>query len=92
MPRTCFNSSASRDPVIVIHLGGAYEDREASVNRFVDVLRDETEILRSLALENDERVWNAAEVLDAAERLGVAGVGVIVDNLHHALNPGPPSI
>jgi predicted TIM-barrel fold metal-dependent hydrolase len=37
-----------------------------------------------LALENDERFWTVRDVLQVAERLGVP---VIVDTLHHALNP-----
>ncbi len=94
-----FDAIGSRDPVTVIHLGGAYEDRGASMDRFVSVLCGEPGVLRTLALENDERVWNVAEAVEAAERLGdfesmgaMGRVGVIVDNLHHTINPGELSL
>jgi UV DNA damage endonuclease len=79
----------SRDGVVVLHLGGAHGDREASKRRLVDSLRDEPEILRFLALENDERTWTVAETVEVARLLGVPA---IVDTLHHALNPGALSL
>lgn len=75
----------SQDGVIVLHLGGAHGDREAAKERLVDSLREESEILRFLALENDERTWTVAETVEVARLLGVPA---IVDTLHHALNPG----
>jgi UV DNA damage endonuclease len=75
----------AEDGVLVLHLGGAYGDRGRALRRFVENLRGEGEVLRYLALENDERLWPVEEVLEAAEALGVP---VVVDTLHHALNPG----
>jgi UV DNA damage endonuclease len=72
------------DSVLVLHLGGAYEDREAAARRFVEILGPEEEVLRYLAIENDERIWTVAEVTRAARFLGVPA---IADTLHHALNP-----
>jgi UV DNA damage endonuclease len=80
-----FDLVGGTDSVLVLHLGGAYEDREAAVRRFVEVLRLEEEVLRYLAIENDERIWTVAEVTGAARSLGVPA---IADTLHHALNPG----
>ncbi|MEN3000626.1 MAG: UV DNA damage repair endonuclease UvsE [Armatimonadota bacterium] len=74
----------AEDGVLVLHLGGIYDSREKSMRRFIQNLRPETEILRFLALENDERLWNLSEVLRVAEGLGVP---VILDTLHHQLNP-----
>jgi len=71
--------------VVVVHAGGAYGDKPAAAERFVDALRGEAGVLRHLALENDERIWTAGEVIGLASRLGVAA---IVDTLHHRLNPG----
>lgn len=79
----------SQDGVIVLHLGGAHGDREAAKRRLVDSLSDEPEILRFLALENDERTWTVAETVETARLLGVPA---IVDTLHHALNPGDLSL
>jgi UV DNA damage endonuclease len=73
------------DSVLVLHLGGAYEDRGAAVRRFVEVLRPEEGLLRYLAIENDERIWTVAEAVKATRSLGVSA---IADTLHHALNPG----
>jgi UV DNA damage endonuclease len=75
--------------VVVLHLGGVYGDRKGTAARFVEALRGEREVLRRLALEPDERLWTAEAVLEVAERLGVP---VVVDTLHHALNPGRLSL
>ncbi len=77
------------DAVVVLHLGGAYNDRPAAVARFVEALRAQEDILRYLALENDERIWTVGEIVGAARALGIPA---IVDNLHHALNPGGLSL
>jgi len=79
----------AEDGVLVLHLGGVYGEREGALRRFVENLRGEREVLRFLALENDERLWGVEEVLEAAEALGVP---VVVDTLHHALNPGRLSL
>ncbi len=77
------------DAVVVLHLGGAYDDRPAAVARFVEALRAQEDILRYLALENDERIWTVGEIVGAARALGIPA---ILDNLHHALNPGGLSL
>jgi UV DNA damage endonuclease len=66
-------------------MGGAYADRSASAARFVGALRPEEQILRYLALENDERVWTVAEVVETSR---VLGIPAIMDAFHHGLNPG----
>ena len=75
----------SQDSVIVLHMGGAYEDRPATAARFVETMRPETDVLRYLALENDERVWTVQEIVATANDLGVPA---IADAFHHGLNPG----
>jgi UV DNA damage endonuclease len=73
------------DAVLVLHLGGAKEGKKAAARRFVEALRPEEEVLRYLALENDERTWTVADVAEVATTLGVPA---ITDTLHHHLNPG----
>jgi len=73
------------DGVLVLHLGGAYDDKKASAKRFVETMKPETKTLRHLALENDERIWSVREVSETAAALGIPA---ITDTLHHALNPG----
>jgi len=80
-----FDFIGSPDSVLVLHLGGAYDDREAATRRFVEALLPEKVVLRYLAIENDERIWTVAETVRAARSLGVPA---IIDTLHHALNPG----
>jgi UV DNA damage endonuclease len=80
-----FDLIGSADSVLVLHMGGAYGDRHSTSARFIDVMRQQPDILRYLALENDERIWTVPEIADTADQLGVP---VIVDTLHHALNPG----
>ena len=80
-----FDMMGLDDAVVVLHLGGAYDDRSAAVARFVEALRGQEDILRYLALENDERIWTVGEIVGAARALGIPA---ILDNLHHSLNPG----
>ena len=80
-----FDLIGGDDAVVVLHLGGAYDDRPAAVARFVEALRPETGILRYLALENDERIWTVAEISHTVRALGIPA---ITDNLHHRLNSG----
>ena len=77
------------DAVLVLHLGGKNEDKAATARRFVEVMRDEHEVLRYLALENDERVWAVPEVVETAVELGIP---TITDTLHHDLNPADLSL
>jgi UV DNA damage endonuclease len=73
------------DSVMVLHLGGSYGDKPATSARFVERLRGEPEVLKYLALENDERIWTVGEVVAAAKELGVPA---IADAFHHGLNSG----
>jgi UV DNA damage endonuclease len=80
-----FDLIGSTDSVLVLHMGGAYEDRAATARRFTEVMRPETGVLRYLALENDERVWIVPEIVETAR---VLGIPAITDAFHHGLNPG----
>jgi UV DNA damage endonuclease len=68
-----FDLIGSPDSVIVLHMGGAYEDRAASTVRFVEAMRSEPGILRYLTLENDERVWPVSAIVQTARSLGIPG-------------------
>jgi UV DNA damage endonuclease len=80
-----FDLIGSPDSVIMLHMGGAYEDRQTTASRFVETMRPESAVLRYLALENDERVWSVPEIVETALALGVPA---ITDAFHHGLNPG----
>ena len=71
---------------IVLHLGGAYGDRDAAVGRFAAVVAGlPAAVRRRLALEHDEHTFAAEEVLAVARRTGLP---VVFDWLHHAAHPG----
>ncbi len=80
-----FDLLGSDDSVMVLHMGGAYEDRAKTANRFVEVMAPHTDILKYLALENDERVWPMVDIAATATALGVAA---ILDSFHHGIHPG----
>ncbi|MEM1903155.1 MAG: UV DNA damage repair endonuclease UvsE [Pyrobaculum sp.] len=72
------------ESVVVIHIGGGYGNKRDGAKRFVEVLEENKWLRRRLAIENDERIYTAAEVLEIAETLGVA---MVFDYHHHRLNP-----
>ena len=80
-----FDLLGSDDSVMVLHMGGAHEDRAETARRFVEVMAPHANILKYLALENDERVWTIGEISTAATALGVPA---ILDSFHHAIHPG----
>lgn len=70
---------------IVLHIGGAYDDKKNSIKRFTEnykMLPDN--VKRRLVIENDDRIYNIEEVLDIGLK---AGIPVIFDNLHNQINP-----
>ncbi|HVB09569.1 MAG TPA: UV DNA damage repair endonuclease UvsE [Bacillota bacterium] len=75
---------------LVMHMGGAAGGRAAAMERFCANVRGLDGWSRGgqgggLALENDDRVWTADEVLEAADRLRLP---VVIDFLHARVNPG----
>jgi UV DNA damage endonuclease len=69
---------------IILHLGGAYGDKAGAVKRFVANVKDLPHyVQKRLTLENDERLYHIADVLETAK---VTGLPVVFDNLHHSLN------
>jgi len=74
----------SPDSVLVLHMGGSYEDKPTTAARFTETMRPEESVLKYLALENDERTWPVAEVVATARALNIPA---ITDTLHHGLNP-----
>ena len=71
---------------LVVHIGGLYAGTEsAAMDQFCAVASDLPEaVLRRLVVENDDRLFDAEEVLSAATRLRVP---VVFDWLHHHANP-----
>ncbi len=66
---------------LTLHVGGAYGDKEAAIERFTaNFARLSPRAQRVLALENDDKTYAAHEVLPLCERLGLP---MIFDYFHH---------
>ena len=75
------------DCKIILHVGGVYGDRKAAAERFIENARKlPPNVCSRLVLENDERCFNVAQVLEIAEQLRLP---VVFDLLHHSVNPAP---
>ena len=74
------------EAVLVTHVGGVYDDREAARTRWVENWHALPEAVRArLVLENDDLRFSAADVLWISERTGVR---LIFDHQHHwCFNP-----
>jgi UV DNA damage endonuclease len=66
---------------IVLHVGGVYDDREASMRRFRENFENlPANVRRRLVLENDERNYGVDDVLKLCDWLGIP---MVFDYLHH---------
>lgn len=70
---------------LVLHIGGAYGDKEEALKRFREnYKRLDENIKNRLVIENDDKIFNICELLDLGKNLGIP---VIYDNLHNEVNP-----
>lgn len=70
---------------LVLHIGGAYNDRQEAIQRFINNFKNLGEHLKDrLVLENDDRIFRIEEVLSIGQKVGAP---VIFDNLHNKINP-----
>ncbi|KAI0258578.1 UV-endonuclease UvdE-domain-containing protein [Gloeopeniophorella convolvens] len=70
-----------KDGVIIIHMGGVYGDKEATLARFKENYRTllSEDIKARLVLENDEICYNADDLLPVCEELDIP----LVFDYHH---------
>lgn len=71
---------------MILHIGGIYGDKDAAMQRFVDVCHHQlsARIRKHLIIENDDRLYTIADVLAISRQTGLP---VVFDNLHHHVNP-----
>lgn len=75
---------------IQVHLGGVYGDKPASLVRFVERWHElPAAVRRRLVVENDDRLYTAADCREVSRRTGMP---VVLDALHHRLNPDGDSL
>jgi UV DNA damage endonuclease len=71
---------------LIIHVGGAYGDKVAALERWAGaVLALPDAVRQRIVLENDERLFGVEDVLAAG---GAARVPVVLDVLHHRVYAG----
>lgn len=76
--------SAGSTSKIILHVGGGYGDKSAAIDRFYRNWNQLNDSVRNrLVLENDERIYNIADVLKIVGQLGIPAV---FDTLHHSIN------
>jgi UV DNA damage endonuclease len=74
------------DAVVILHLGGAYGDKDSAIARFIENFPRLSEAgRRRLVIENDESIYTVEDCLRVHE---ATGVRLIFDHQHHLLNPG----
>lgn len=72
-------------PRMVLHVGGLYGDKDASIKRFVEnCSRLPDTVKNSIMLENDDKIYNAEEVLNLCRRLNMP---MVLDVHHDWCNP-----
>lgn len=70
---------------IILHVGGVYGDKACAVARFTRQYRCLDSCIRQrLVIENDDRQYTVADVMNISES---EGIPVVFDNLHHQVNP-----
>jgi UV DNA damage endonuclease len=78
------------EAVVILHLGGAYGDKDAAMGRFVaNYPRLGEGGRRRLVIENDETLYTVQDCLRVHEAIGIP---VVFDHQHHLLNPGTLSL
>lgn len=71
----------NRDAVMVLHMGGTYGDKEATLNRFREnyaMLSDSVKM--RMVLENDDVSWTVHDLLPVCEELNIP---LVLDFHHH---------
>jgi UV DNA damage endonuclease len=73
------------EATVVVHIGGLYGERESALDRWARAWELLSDGARSrLGLENDERLFNVADVLELHR---LTGVRAVYDHHHARINP-----
>ncbi|ODQ52088.1 UV-endonuclease UvdE [Saitoella complicata NRRL Y-17804] len=86
LTRLGMTGQADRDAVMIIHLGGTYGDKPATLDRFrANYARLPESVKRRLVLENDDVCWSVTDLLPLCKELGVP---LVLDWHHHNIVHG----
>ncbi|MBO5182807.1 MAG: UV DNA damage repair endonuclease UvsE [Bacilli bacterium] len=73
------------NPIIVLHVGSSVFGKEKSITRFINNFkRLPKEIQNAIALENDDKIYNADDVLAICKKLNIP---FVLDYHHEICNP-----
>lgn len=72
---------ANRDAVMILHMGGVYGDKGATLDRFREnYAKLSDSVKRRLVLENDDVAWSVHDLLPICEELNIP---MVLDFHHH---------
>ncbi|KAI8141609.1 UV-endonuclease UvdE-domain-containing protein [Fennellomyces sp. T-0311] len=74
------------DSIMIIHMGGVYGDKQATLKRFEETFKKLPEpVVRRLVIENDELCYSVSDLLPVCQKLNIP---LVLDWHHHSINPG----
>lgn len=79
----------NEESIVVIHVGGAYGNKNDSVKRFINNINKNKWLKKRLAVENDERIYNSYDILKLCYDLEIP---FVFDYFHHKINYAPIKI
>ena len=69
---------------IQLHVGGVYQEKTASIRRFVDRFNKLPDLVkRRLVIENDDRNYTLQDCLQVSSKTGIP---ILLDSFHHEIN------
>ncbi|KAG5979694.1 hypothetical protein E4U55_004851 [Claviceps digitariae] len=81
LTRLRLSDQLDRDAVMILHMGGTYGDKEATLDRFrSNYSKLPAGVKKRLVLENDDVSWSVHELLPVCEELNIP---LVLDYHHH---------
>ena len=78
------NELGIKEIIIILHIGSSVFGKENSIKRFINNFNKLPKYLKeSIALENDDKIYNAIDVLNICEKLNIP---FVLDYHHHLCN------
>ncbi|CAA19577.1 endonuclease Uve1 [Schizosaccharomyces pombe] len=86
LSRMKLNEQLNKDAVLIIHLGGTFEGKKETLDRFrKNYQRLSDSVKARLVLENDDVSWSVQDLLPLCQELNIP---LVLDWHHHNIVPG----